>query len=166
MTLACQTAHAMNQWGEVWVALSLITQSLPSSFYHFFLLLCFILFFQLHTESVVPCLTPPPPTHFSLCISFFNPQLSLRDSKRCEKVEMYVCMCVRVCVRSLVAFSLTHSYIFPWDISFVKRLVNLKVKLIHPPIVCLFVLEISERALNTGVKKKRTSRTMCFMVGS
>lgn len=129
VTLTCQTAHAMNQWGEVWVALSLITQSLPSSFYHFFLPFLFSLFFLLLTESIFPCLVRLHPP-LSL---YFIPQLS----KRCESVE--------VCARSLVAF--LHFLLF--DISSVKRLLNLKVKLIHTPIVCLFVLEISERGLNT-----------------
>lgn len=138
VTLTCQTAHAMNQWGEVWVALSLITQSLPSSFYHFFLLLLFILFFLLLSDSIFPCLALLylPSLSLSLFVSLFISHLSLGDWKRCKSVE--------VCVRAASWHSLTHSYI-----SSVKRLVNLKVKLIHPPIVCLFVLEISERDLNT-----------------
>lgn len=101
-------------------------------------------------------LIPPPPP---LCSSF----LFLNCPSGSQKgVKMWMCVCVQP--RGIL---LSHSFLhFPlFDISCIKSLVDLKVKLIHPPIVCLLVLEISERGLNTWVTE-RMSWAMRFMVGS
>lgn len=134
--ITCQTGHAMNQWGEAWVALPLITQSLPSSLHLFSPLSTSSFFISVIIPHSIFCplrfLVSPLFYSFYFFYLIFIPQLSLQGLKRCERCgNVYVlCLCTHAdslsplfCVFlisallffkcHLVLFLMSNSLIFP-----------------------------------------------------
>lgn len=105
VAITCQTDHAMNQRGEVWVALPLITQSLPSFILlfspppSFFLFLLFssvivpywVFFVPYVSSSHLSSLPFSASSYLSVSVSFFHSSVIPRGPKRGGRdVEMCV----------------------------------------------------------------------------